>query len=76
MPALLAPIGYCIAELMRGRGRVLAIVVALLPLAVFYIGEVVGMRMLHATGNPWTAWMPIVMLVLLGGPLCWRQLRR
>lgn len=76
MPALLAPIGYCIAEMMRGRGRVLAIVVALLPLAIFYVGEVVGMRMLHATGNPWTAWLPIVLLLLLGVPLCWRQLRR
>ena len=76
MPALLAPIGFCIAELMRARGRVLALVVALLPLAVFYVGEVAGARVLRETGNPWSAWLPIVMLLLVGGPLCWRQLRR
>lgn len=76
MPALLAPIGYCIAELMRARGRVLALTVALLPIAVFYLGEVFGARLLRATANPWSAWLPLVLLVVLGGPLCWRQLRR
>lgn len=76
MPALLAPIGFCIAEFMGRRGRVLAITAALLPLAVFYVGEVIGARILHATANPWSAWMPVVLLLLLGVPLCWRQLRR
>ncbi|MCR9246456.1 MAG: LptF/LptG family permease [bacterium] len=76
MPALLAPIGFCIAELMRMRGRVLAITVALLPIALFYVGEAIGARIQHATGSPWAAWMPIVLLLAFGVPLCWRQLRR
>lgn len=76
MPALLAPIGFCIAELMRFRGRVLALVAALVPLALFYVGEVAGARILKETLNPWSAWLPIVLLMAVGVPLCWRQLRR
>ena len=76
MPTLLAPIGFCIAEMMRFRGRVLALVVSLLPLAMFYVGEFLGARVLHETGNPWSAWMPIALLLVVGVPLCWRQLRR
>ncbi|MBL9076863.1 MAG: LptF/LptG family permease [Planctomycetes bacterium] len=76
MPALLAPIGFCIAEFARERGRVLALVLALVPLALFYLGEIVGARLLRTTESPWSAWMPIVLLLLPGVPLCWRQLRR
>ncbi len=76
MPFLLGPIGFCVAEFARMRGRVLALVLALLPLTLFYLGEVVGRRMLHATGNPWSAWMPAVLLAAFGAPFCWRQLRR
>lgn len=76
MPALLAPIGFCIAEFARDRGRVLALVLALVPLALFYLGEVVGARVLTTTGNPWSAWMPAVLLLSAGVPICWRQLRR
>ncbi len=76
MPALLAPIGFCIAEMTRERGRVVALLVGLLPLAVFYFGEVLGARLLRATNNPWFAWMPAVLLVGFGLMLCWRQLRR
>jgi hypothetical protein len=36
MPTLLAPIGYCLAELARERGRVFALLLALLPLVLFY----------------------------------------
>lgn len=76
LPALLAPIGYCIAELMRMRGRVLALTVSLVPIALFYIGEAVGTRVMQATASSWSAWLPIAFLLVLGVPLCWRQLRR
>lgn len=76
MPLLLAPIGFCIAELTRERGRVMALLVALVPLSTYYLGEMVGARLLRATDNPWTAWTPAVLLLLFGLPLCWRQLRR
>lgn len=76
MPALLAPIGFCIAELARERGRVMALLFTLVPLALFYFGEVLGARMLGTTGSPWSAWMPLVLLLAVGVPICWRQLRR
>lgn len=76
MPVLLAPIGFCIAEFSRERGRVLALVLALVPLAIFYLGEILSARMLLTTQNPWCAWLPMVLLLAVGGPLCWRQLRR
>ncbi|HZN40317.1 MAG TPA: LptF/LptG family permease [Planctomycetota bacterium] len=76
MPALLAPIGYCIAEFARERGRMVALVLALIPLALFYLGEVLGARLLATTQSPWSAWLPAVLLLAGGLPLCWRQLRR
>ncbi|MBM4063804.1 MAG: LptF/LptG family permease [Planctomycetes bacterium] len=76
LPALLAPIGFCIAELARERGRVVALLLSLLPLAVFYFGEALSARLLRATNEPWVAWLPVALLVLFGLPLCWRQLRR
>jgi lipopolysaccharide export LptBFGC system permease protein LptF len=76
MPLLLAPLGFCIAEMTRERGRVVALLVALVPLGGFYFGEVLGARVLRATDNPWSAWLPAVLLLTIGVPLCWRQLRR
>lgn len=76
MPALLAPIGFCIAEMARFRGRVVALVMALVPLAMFYLGEVLGARLLISTKNPWCGWMPVVLLTAIGAPLVWRQLRK
>jgi lipopolysaccharide export LptBFGC system permease protein LptF len=76
MPTLLAPIGFCIAEFARERGRVLAMVLALMPLALFYLGEIFGARLLRTSGSPWSAWMPAVLLLVVGFPLCWKQLRR
>jgi len=76
MPTLLAPIGFCIAEFARERGRVMALLLALLPLALFYLGEILGARFMRSSGSPWSAWMPAVLLLLAGVPLCWRQLRR
>jgi len=76
MPLLFAPIGFCIAEFARERGRVMALVLALVPLAMFYLGEIMGARLLLSTENPWCAWMPLALLLVVGVPLCWRQLRR
>ncbi|MEO6598112.1 MAG: LptF/LptG family permease [Planctomycetota bacterium] len=76
LPALLAPIGYCIAEFARERGRVLALVLALVPLAMFYVGEVLGARLLQSTQIAWSSWTPAVLLLAIGVPLCWRELRR
>ena len=76
MPALLAPIGFCIAEFARDRGRVVALLLSLIPLGMFYLGEVIGARMLISTQNPWCGWMPVVLLGTVGVPLVWRQLRR
>lgn len=76
MPALLAPIGFCVAEFARERGRIVALVLSLVPLALFYLGELFGARLLLTTGSPAAAWLPIGMLLLFGLPLCWRQLRR
>lgn len=76
MPALLAPIGYCLAEMSRERGRVVALLLALVPLALFYLGEVLGARLLLSTREPLFGWLPCVLLAALGLPLCWRQLRR
>lgn len=76
MPALLAPIGFCIAEFSRERGRVFALALSLVPLVLFFAGEVVGARLLLSTRDPWCAWLPLVLLGVFGVPLCWRQLRR
>jgi len=43
---------------------------------MFYFGEVLGARLLLSTNNPWSAWMPGVLLLLGGGPVVWRQLKR
>lgn len=76
LPALLAPIGYCIAEFAQVRGRVFALVMALVPLVLFYLGEVFGARLMIATQNPWSACLPLGLLALVGGPLVWRRLHR
>lgn len=76
LPVLLAPIGFCIAEFARERGRVMALLFALVPLGMFYLGEVLGARLLISTDSPWVAWLPVALLLSVGAPLCWRQLRR
>ena len=76
MPLLLGPVGYCIAELSRFRGRVFALMLALVPLGMFYLGEVMGARLLITTSNPWCGLMPVGLLLVVSVPLVWRQLRR
>lgn len=76
MPLLLGPIGYCLALVARDRGRALAIVLALLPLGLFYAGDVFGAKLLRITDWPGFGWLPAMLLVGLGTPFCWRELRR
>ncbi|HEB54078.1 MAG TPA: LptF/LptG family permease [bacterium] len=76
MPTLLAPIGFCIGEMARFRGRVIALLMSLLPLLVFYFGEVLGARLLISTQNPWVGWLPAALLIPVGIPVVWRQLKR
>jgi lipopolysaccharide export LptBFGC system permease protein LptF len=76
MPVVLAPMGFCLAELARERGRVTALLLTLVPLTLFYLGEVLGARLLVTTQSPWVAWLPMGFLLVVGVPLCWRQLRR
>jgi lipopolysaccharide export LptBFGC system permease protein LptF len=76
LPLLLAPLGFCIALFARDRGRALAMVYALLPLLVFYAGDVFGAKLLRATDQPLSGWLPAALLLVLGGPFCWRELRR
>lgn len=76
LPLLLAPIGYCIAEFARDRGRVFALVLALVPLSLFFLGDVLGARLLLSTHSPWCGWLPAALLAFVGTPFCWRQLRR
>jgi lipopolysaccharide export system permease protein len=75
MPALLAPIGFCIGVLSRDRGRVTALVFALVPLALFYVSDILGTKLLRMTDSEWFAWLPALVLVVLGVPFCWRLLR-
>ncbi|MBL8751893.1 MAG: LptF/LptG family permease [Planctomycetes bacterium] len=76
MPLVLAPIGFCIAEFARDRGRVAALLLSLVPLGLFYLGEVMSARLLLSSQNPWVGWLPLGFLAVFGLPLCWRQLRR
>lgn len=76
LPLLLAPLGFCIATFARDRGRVVALLFALLPLAVFYGSDVAGAKVLVATDQPLAGLLPALSLSLLGVPFCWRELRR
>ena len=76
LPLLLGPLGYCLALAARNRGRALALVLSLLPLLVFYVGDVLGGKMLRVTDEPLSGWLPAVLLVVLGTPFCWWELRK
>jgi lipopolysaccharide export LptBFGC system permease protein LptF len=76
LPLLLGPVGFCIALVGRDRGRALALLLALLPLFVFYAGDVLGAKLLRVTGHWEFGWLPALLLLALGTPFCWRELRR
>ncbi len=76
LPLLLGPIGFCLALVAQNRGRALSMLLALLPIAVFYVSDVIGNKLLRSTGEPLFGWLPAVALIALGTPFCWRELRR
>jgi lipopolysaccharide export LptBFGC system permease protein LptF len=76
LPLLLGPIGFCIALLGRDRGRSLPLLLSLVPLLVFYLGDVLGAKFVRTSGAYEFAWLPIVLLLGLGAPFCWRELRQ
>jgi lipopolysaccharide export LptBFGC system permease protein LptF len=75
MPVLLAPIGFCIAQLAYHKGRMIALLASIVPLAVFYTGDVLGAKLLRSTDSPLFGLFPAMLLVALGVPFCVRTLR-
>ncbi len=75
LPILFAPLGFCIGVLSRDRGRMLALVYAMVPVFLFYLGDFVGNKLVRTTGEPLSAWTPALLLFALGAPFCWRLLR-
>lgn len=76
MPALLAPIGFCIGLLARERSRIMALLFALVPIMLFYAGDVFGAKLLRMTDWSGFGWLPAMLLLLAGVPFCWRVLGR
>lgn len=75
MPALFAPIGFCIGVLARDRGRMTAILLGLIPLLLFYGLTLLAPTVVQATDWPPVAWLPAAGVAVLGAPFCWRLLR-
>lgn len=76
LPLLLGPIGFCLALASQARGRAVAMLLSLAPIGFFFLGDVLGGKLLRATGQPLYGWLPAVILIALGAPFCWRELRR
>lgn len=76
MPTLLAPIGYCLGEMSRERGRVFALLLTLLPLLLYYAGDLIGARVMVSGDRAWVGWLPLALVSALAATLVWRQLRR
>ena len=73
-------LGYelCIGVLSRERGRVLALSLCIVPLGIFYITDFLGEAMLGRVDLSFRdliGWLPAAVMLLLGGPFCWRLLR-
>ncbi len=75
LPSLFAPIGFVIGILSRARGRMTALVFALVPVLLAYACDVVAENLLRPTGIAWIGWLPAAMLTALGLPFCWQYWR-
>lgn len=75
MPFLLAPIGFCIGVMSRERGRMTAVLLAMVPLFLFYGCVLAAGTLIRIVDFPPIAWLPAVVLGALGIPFCWRLLR-
>ncbi len=76
MPALFAPLGFCIGVLARDRGRVTALTFSMVPLAMFYFFDFLAAELVHSIDVPLLAWLPAAVLIAVDLPFCWRLLRR
>ncbi len=78
MPFLLAPIGFCVGLLARDRGRVQALSFCMVPLSIVFVTDLLGENLfgrIHSSFSSLIAWLPAVVILLLGTPFCWRLLR-
>lgn len=75
MAALFAPIGFCLGVASRERGRMTAMLFGLVPLALFYVIDVLAGKFVAQYDQPLFAWAPALAIVLVGTPFCWRLLR-
>ena len=75
MPALFAPIGFCIGVMARDRGRMTAVLFAMIPLLIFYASVMLAPALVRITSSPLFAWLPAAAVTVLGLPFCWRLLR-
>lgn len=75
LPALFGPIGFCIGVLARNRGRMTALLMAMVPLAFFHACVVLSRELVQLIDVPLFGLLPAVALALLGIPFCWRFLR-
>ena len=75
MPALFAPLGFCLGVFARDRGRMTAVLFAMVPLILFYTSVMIAPSLMRVTQSPLVAWMPAAVVAVLGLPFCWRLLR-
>lgn len=75
MPALLAPIGFCIGVMARARGRMIAVLFAMVPMLLFYGCVLLAGALVRVVDFPPIAWLPAVVVGALGFPFCWKLLR-
>lgn len=75
MPALFAPLGFCIGVLARDRGRMTALTFSLVPLGMFYLLDFMAAELVSTFSEPLLAWLPAAAISAIGIPVCWKLLR-
>jgi lipopolysaccharide export LptBFGC system permease protein LptF len=75
LPAILAPLGFCIGLLVRDRGRAAALLLSMVPVLVFYACDFLSRQLLRALDAPAVAFLPAGVLLALSTPMCWRVVR-
>lgn len=75
LPCLLAPIGFAIGVYSRDRGRVAALVLSMIPVFAFYLADFLGAQLTRTFDHAGFAFLPALVLIVGGTPLCWRLVR-